>query len=72
MGGIGANIFAGLGVGGGTTTSPTVSNATPTYGPPTAPGGAGPLSPRHGFGMAVWWGAFGLGALVLIRWSLPR
>lgn len=68
--GIGANIFAGLGV--GSPPSPTVANATPTYGAPAGAGQVGPLSPRHGFGMGLWGAALGLAALVVIRWSLPR
>jgi hypothetical protein len=70
MAGIGANIFAGLGV--GSPASPTVANTTPTYGPPASSNGVGPLSPRHGFGMGLWGAALGLAALVVIRWSLPR
>lgn len=69
MAGIGANIFGGGSV---SATAPTVANAAPTYGPPTSGGQVSPLSPRHGFGMAVWWGAAGLVALFLIRQSLPR
>lgn len=70
MAGIGANIFAGMGM--GTPPSPTVSNAAPMYGPSGSSSQTSPLSPRHGFGMALWWGAGGLLLLVLIRQSLPR
>lgn len=68
--GIGANIFAGLGV--GSPPSPTVANATPTYGAPSSVARVGAFSPRHGFGMGFWWSVAGMGALVVIYFSLPR
>lgn len=76
MAGIGANIFAGGGASASTassgTTTPTVSNSTPTYGAPTSAGNTSSLHPGTPFGMAVWWGAGGLLVLWLIRSSLPR
>ena len=75
MAGIGSNIFASTGVSAGANIDDvgggSASVADQTYGP-SASGGVGPFSPRHGVGAGFWLAVAGVVVLVVVRQSLPR